>query len=160
MTRREKTFTRDLTFSQWHREWTELYLGVRGRNALDLIDIDHIVYAEYCGKSGGDRGFACWNPLALLELARDNDQDISGKVAVVTRKLAELARIPAAIVLYRPTGAPGQIARFRVMTIAPDVGPEVVMAPESFAKWLLAIHQRHGCGMPPNTVLPELRTAA
>lgn len=160
MSRNELTYRRDLTFSLWHREWTDLYLGERGRNALDLIDIDHVVYAEYCGKRAGDRNFACWQPLALFETAKDLDQKITSKVAVVTKNLALAARIPAAVVLYRPTGAPGQIARFRVRTIAPNEGPEHLLAPATFARWLLAIHQHHGCGTTSARMFPPMELAA
>lgn len=129
MSRQERTGQRDMTYSTWHRDWAELHIGKDAADRLKVIDLD---WVEFCGR--------CWWPLALMELAIDADQD--AKTAIVTERLATLARLPSAVVFYRKTGA-GSIARFRVRVMTPSQRPETMLGPNQYAAWLWDLHVRH-----------------
>lgn len=131
MSREERSGARDMTYSIWHREWTDLHIGRDGSDKLNLVDVDWI---EFCRR--------CWWPLALMELAQDDGKD-NVKTAIVTKRLAEMARVPSAVVFYVKTGAKGGIARFTVRTLTPTERADEVMAPAKYAAWLLAIHSAH-----------------
>jgi hypothetical protein len=130
MSRQERTGLRDLTYSAWHREWAGLHIGEAAADKLKVIDLD---WVEFCGN--------CWWPLALMELAVDDDQ--INKTAIVTQRLAGLARLPSAVVFYRKTGPPGGVSRFRVRVMTPAQRPETIMAPHTYARWLWALHSQH-----------------
>jgi len=96
-----------------------------------MIDIDSV---EYCS--------TCFEPLALLELARDVGQ--SHKPHIVTKKLAEKAGLPAYVVFYK-VNEKGEIIQFRVRQVAPIEGQEQVMTPQQYANFLRKLHQKHSC---------------
>ena len=122
MTRYEKTWKRDLTYSLWHR-------GLE--DDITMIDIDSV---EYCS--------TCFEPLALLELARDVGQ--SHKPHIVTKKPAEKAGLPAYVVFYK-VNEKGEIIQFRVRQVAPTEGEERIMTPEQYADFLRKLHRKHSC---------------
>lgn len=128
MTRHERFFTRDLTYSQWHRSLN---------NDLTYIDLDGI---EYCDK--------CKEPLLLVELAQDIGQNL--KPTTVMRKLAEKALLPAVLVFYKKNEGAVEpescIYSFRVQKIFPihEVG-QVEMQPSEFSAYLRKVHDEHLC---------------
>ena len=130
MTRYERTGSRDMSYSTWHRDWAELHIGKPAADKLAVIDLD---WVEFCAQ--------CWWPLALMELAIDTGQE--SKTAVVTERLATLARLPSAVVFYRKSSAQGSIARFRVRVMTPTKRPEALMAPNQYAAWLWRLHSDH-----------------
>ena len=122
MTRYEKTWKRDLTYSLWHRKLED---------ELTFIDIDA---CEYCAE--------CFEPLALIELARDVGQKY--KPSIVTKKLARKAGIPAYRVFYK-VNKKGKIVAFRVKELYPDESEEIKMTPEEYADFLRGLRRGHTC---------------
>lgn len=130
MSREERYGERDLAFSRWHRAIP--------RDDLTWIDIDH---HAYCNR--------CKDPLYLFELARDVGQDY--KATVVTRRAAELQKIPALLVLYTIDGE--SIVSFRVRQVSPTFTEFVVVSPEALKRWIERKHDEHTCA-------PRLEVAA
>lgn len=142
--KQERTYQRDLTWSLWHRHWAGVHIGERAAAELDVADVD---WQEYCGRSQGQYDNACWQTICLLETTSAWDSD---KTAAATLSTARMADLPMAIIWYRKTGAPGQIAAFRVRVLWPERRPDVILSPPQMAEWLLSIHRAHRrlCGGP------------
>ena len=132
MSLKERTGTRDLTYSRWHRpESIGRYLDRRTAATLDYIDLDAV---EYC--------HGCRTPLALIETARDVGQ--ADKPSTVTRRLADRSDLPAYVVLY--TVVEDDISAFRVKRVAPltDDG-WLPMDPPTYALMLASLRAAHRC---------------
>jgi hypothetical protein len=121
----EITGKRDLTYSAWHRT-----IGPE----CGMIDIDD---CEFCRR--------CYRPLALIEATRDKGRS---KPSVVTRKLAELAGIPAWTARFM-TDDSGTITEFFVQEICPDKKAKSTrMTAQEFAGFLKGLHLEHRCQAP------------
>ena len=84
--------TRDRAYSAWHRrKSTARFIGIERAQLLAMIDLDASIYVEY------DNGTK--DPLALIETAQDVGQPY--KTATVTKKLAQRAKLPCFVVLYK-----------------------------------------------------------
>lgn len=119
---KERYGERELIYSAWHREQN---------THLSMIDLDAI---ETCKQ--------CKQPLALIELARDVGQ--LHKTTTITRKLAEMANIPAYLVFYKIDIAE-TITSFRVSQVSPIKGVERIMTPGEYEKFLLELRTPHAC---------------
>jgi hypothetical protein len=96
MSQEERYGTRDRTYSAWHRRMsTRRFVGIERAQTLAMIDLDAALYVE-CD----DRDY---EPLALIETARDIGQDV--KVAIATKRLAMRTKpvVPAYTLLYTPS---------------------------------------------------------
>jgi hypothetical protein len=128
----ERFGQRDLTYSAWHRpDPIRRYLPEEAAAHLTYIDLDAI---EACDD--------CYEPLALLELARDVGQ--SHKSTAIMARLARRARVPAGLVFYKPSDD-GDIVRFRVRSAWPRGDREFLMTPAMYARWLQSQRTRHQC---------------
>lgn len=136
----ERFGARDRTYSAWHRRLsTRRFVGIEKAQLLSMIDLDGALYCEFDGSTS--------EPLALIETAIDRGQ--RRKSATVTKRLAELARLPAYAVLYHPAGYcnpadPTQfdIDRFRVRRLWPCPEREWrTLNPLEWAEALLKIRQ-------------------
>lgn len=121
--RRERYGTRDLAFSQWHREIP--------RDDFTWIDIDHCAYCNDCKQV-----------IYLVELAKDVGQEF--KATTVTRNLAKRLGVPALLVLYT-TGEDERIAGFRVRRIAPTWTEIVRCEPQTLIDWIAKTRDEHVC---------------
>lgn len=129
LTDEERWGRRDLIYSKWHRP-SSGWLG----HGITYIDLDACEYCRFC-----------WEPLALLEIARDIGQ--SEKPTIVTCKLAEKAGLPAYLVFYRIASS-GDIDRFRIRLVynpQGDRGIELIMTPQDYASFLTLLHEEHRC---------------
>jgi hypothetical protein len=66
--------------------------------SLTVADLDSVLFTEY--------HYPDKLPLCLIEVGRDIGQD---KPAGVIRRLAELANVPAYVVLYKPANDPNPV---------------------------------------------------
>lgn len=127
MTTIERRFDKhDFSFSDWHRYQLHEMLAV--------IDLDCV---EYC--------YRCNTPLALIELARDIGQP--NKSTTVTRKLAQMAKVPAYLVFYTSNHQSKRAAamlKLRVQGISPPT-PEVELSPLQYELFLISLRSRHKC---------------
>jgi hypothetical protein len=139
----ERFGTRDRTYSAWHRRLsTRRFVGIEKAQLLSMIDLDGALYCEF------DAGSS--EPLALIETALDRGQ--RRKVATVTRRLAQRARLPAYCVLYHPAeyrnpADPSQpdIDAFRVRRLWPCPETEWrTLNPLEWAEALLQIREWAG----------------
>lgn len=142
--------TRNQSYSQWHRAQSiSRYIEPWKARLLGLIDLDHIIYVEY-DDSFAPRTQKCRRPLALIEAAIDKGQNF--KSAEVTAQLAEMAGIPAFVVLYSLSensnpAAPDclDISRLRVKRLRPR--PEQkqwrILSPKEWAEnlWRMRTYQ-------------------
>lgn len=97
----ERTGSRALTYSAWHRqESMRRYTSLREAAALGMIDVDAVEY----------RADDHYEPVALIEIAHDTGKTF--KPAHVTARLADMAGIPAYVVFYTPSNHPNPAARF------------------------------------------------
>lgn len=136
----ERFGTRDRTYSAWHRRLsTRRFVGIEKAQLLSMIDLDGALYCEFDATSS--------EPLALIETAIDRGQ--RRKVATVTRRLAERARLPAYCVLYHPAAyrnpadpTEPDIDGFRVRRLWPCPETEWrVLNPLEWAEALLQIRE-------------------
>lgn len=98
MAQQEKTGTRDLTYSAWHRVPSmQRFVGSEIAALMKMIDVDVPIYVEY---PDGTR-----EPLFICEVARFKNE-VEYKTATVTRRLAKKAGIPAFTVLYQCNDKP------------------------------------------------------
>lgn len=120
----EKYASRDLHYSQWHRQFP----------GLGFVDIDHV---EMCKK--------CQRPLALIETAMDIGQDLRGKKAFVTAKLAKLAGIPAYRLLYKIEDDKVVKITWQQITFQEQdfAGAVFTGTPQEWAEELYDIHRAH-----------------
>jgi len=131
MSSRERTGSRDLRYSKWHREDSvRRYLTAREAWSLGYIDIDDCEYCRHCKA-----------PLALIET---QVSDGTPKGAPVTAELARIAGVPAYSVSV-VAGDAEEIALFRVQQIAPVRGSVESMLPGVYARLLLGFRDRHLC---------------
>jgi hypothetical protein len=138
MSQEERFGARDGCYSAWHRRAsTRRFIGIEKAQALHMIDVDVALWVEYDDRTK--------EPLALVETARDNGQDV--KPATVLKRLAKRCGsppLPAYIVLYRLSGtlnpaAPEyqDIDQFRVRRIWPE--PETTWTTYTPEKWALRL---------------------
>ena len=130
MSERERTGTRDLVYSRWHRTHRIARLlggDQRAAYELSVIDID---WCEYCRW--------CQTPLALIETQASHGDP---KRAAVTQRLAEKAGIQAWSVSYIVED--DDIAWFKRRQLAPVFGPVLSEAPDDYARWLLSLRWSH-----------------
>jgi len=118
----ERTHSRDLHYSQWHRR-------VHG---LAYVDIDSV---ESCPR--------CQQPICLVEFARDVGQDITKKRAHVTRNIANRLGIDAYVVLYKLDEREIDIAGFRAIRIAPKRSKEHAFTPAGWGEYLKRLQSEH-----------------
>lgn len=131
MTTYERTGTRDLTYSKWHRN-VGGHLDARQVHQLAAIDVD---FCEYC--------VWCYQPLALIEVQRSTARPKSAKV---TTALARAAGIEAYSVSFW-TDDSDVIAGFKVADLL-AAAPVAELTPPEYATWLLAVRGGHldgGC---------------
>jgi hypothetical protein len=132
MSDKERTGTRDLTYSTWHRQanLTKYGLALRDAWSLGLIDIDGCEYCRHCRE-----------PLALVET---QVSDRPPKPAPVMATLARMAGIRAySVSILR--GDLDTIALFKVQQVAPEVGDVQSMLPNVYAFFLLSLRSQHTC---------------
>jgi hypothetical protein len=137
MSRFERYGTRDLTYSNWHRQFCP--------DRATMIDVDGL---EYCRR--------CRSPLALIETAQDVRQAFKPVAALEQLSLA--ANVPAFCVLYiadagkctpdgrgrcRKVGCAHGIAAFRVRRIRPNPTDFQEWTPKAFADYLTRVHDAH-----------------
>ncbi len=136
----ERFGIRDRAYSAWHRRLsTRRFVGIEKAQLLSMIDLDGALFVEFDGASS--------EPLALIETAADSGQ--SRKVATVTRRLAERARLPAYCVLYRVGARPNpadrsqqDIDQFRVRRLWPCPEAEWrTLDPKAWAEALIQIRK-------------------
>jgi hypothetical protein len=133
----ERTGRRPGEYSAWHRRGSiRRFVGLERAQLLSMIDLDGALYVEF------DREDK--EPLALIEVARDIGQ--SHKSATVVRRLAKRAKLPAYVVLYRPSEAANptdaehrDIASFRVRRLWPK--PEDTWRALTPAEWASGLVQ-------------------
>lgn len=129
MSEKERTGSRDLTYSRWHRtDSLKRFLDVREAFACKVIDID---WCEYCG--------ICKAPLALVETKESR----TVFDANITSALARLAGVQAFTVSYWRDG--DDIGGFLVRRLVPEVGPIREMSPPQYAEFLYALRLHHDC---------------
>ena len=112
----ERYPSRDRHYGLWHRPRSiTRFLAPAEARALTMADLDSVLFAEY--------DFPWKLPLCLVEVGRDIGQE---KPTGVTRKLAQLAGIPAFVALYTPANEPSpanpdwpDIASFRIRRLWP-----------------------------------------
>lgn len=132
MSENERTGSRDLSYSRWHRSNSlKRFVGARAAFECAVIDID---WCEYCR--------LCKNPIALIETQRSR---ANPKPAPVTAMTARLAQIRAYSVSYWLTDAADDIAGFKVQMVCPEHGPVVEMIPQQYAEFLVNLHGFHEC---------------
>lgn len=137
MSRFERHGTRDLTYSNWHRQFCP--------DRVTMIDVDGL---EYCRR--------CRSPLALVETARDVGQ--KDKAVTALDQLSVAANIPAYCVLYtvddtacapdrrgrcQRIGCRHGITSFRVRRVRPNPTGFRLWSPEEFGNHLLQLHDMH-----------------
>lgn len=84
-----RRYGEDLTYAEWHRAaFPELYGRIGHR--IDMADRDWTENCHYCRE-----------PLLIVEEVRDRGQDLLDKGTSVTRRLAERANLPAALMAWR-----------------------------------------------------------
>lgn len=129
MSQTERTYTRSLIYSSWHRvENTRNYLGPVRAAQLTQIDID---WCEYC--------CYCKTPVALIETQLSKGPP---KKALVTGNLANMAVVPAYSVSVVCDDV-DQITHFIVRQIAPKLCDVLPMLPHDYAYWLLSLRAEH-----------------
>jgi hypothetical protein len=123
---RERSGWRDQLYSRWHRpEQIARFVGIDVADSLGLIDGDWI---EYCR--------TCSQPLALFELTCDWSKR---KAGTVTKRLAEMAQIPAYVVYYKPNEDSTDILHFAVDD------RDKLYTPAQYAAGLVKLRSRHEC---------------
>jgi hypothetical protein len=136
----ERFGTRDRTYSAWHRRLSaRRFVGLEKAQLLSMIDLDGALYCEFDATTS--------EPLALIETAIDHGQ--RRKVATVTKRLAERARVPAYVVLYHQARYPNpadpsqyDIDSFRVRRLWPCPEREWrTLNPLEWAEALLKIRE-------------------
>lgn len=131
MSDRERTGSRDLSYSRWHRtDSLSRFIDARVAFRCKVIDID---WCEYCAD--------CRMPLALIET---QNSKASPKDANVMSQLAKLAGVPAYSVSYW-TDDGGDVAGFRVRRLEPEPGPAVEKTPAEYAEFLEFLRLAHPC---------------
>jgi len=134
---------RDLTYSAWHRrESTRRFIGIEQAQLLAMIDLDSCLYVEYDDSTK--------EPIALIETARDVNQEI--KAATVTKKLAMrcVPVLPAYTVLYmldsvqKNPADPNyfDIKSFRWRCIHPKETDWITYNPQQYAEMLLRLRRK------------------
>jgi len=130
--------TRDRSYSAWHRRLsTRRFIGIEKAQLLAMIDLDASIYIEY------DDGTK--EPLALIETAEDKGQVY--KTATVTLKLAQRAKIPCFVLLYKLSKNPNpadnlysDIESFRVKRLYPKFESTWrILTPDKWAETLLSL---------------------
>lgn len=129
----ERTGSRDLTYSRWHRSKSiARYVGPRRAAVLKVIDID---WCEACN--------ACSQPLALIETVRGGHP--GSKPSTITENLAVMAGIDAFSLGYEVEG--DDIVRFRYLRLVTDGVPVsgVVydLTPQEWAQLLVDLRTKH-----------------
>lgn len=139
MSQEERFDERDRHYGVWHRvKSITRYITGTDAKALTMADLDSVLFAEYEHPTK--------YPLCLVEVGRDIGQE---KPAGVTRKLAQLAGIPAYVALYTPSTDPNpagpdwpDIEQFRVRRLWPQ--PEESWRTLTPAQWAQALVQIRG----------------
>ena len=138
MTEYERTGLRSLVYSTWHRTPSlSRYLPREWAHECAMVDLDGI---EYCRR--------CWQPVGLVEIARDNGQQ--HKSTAVMRACANKLDVPALLVFYTPNDDDSDIVAFRVRWIvSARVPPEFrsmfggELQPATYAELIHWLHARH-----------------
>lgn len=130
MSIKERTGTRDLTYSAWHRQDNlRRFIGRMSADAMTMIDIDA---CEYCRD--------CYTPLALIETQHSCN---GPKSARVTQQLASMAGITAWSVSYVTDD--GDITGFQVRRLAPTVSTVHALTPLGYGRFLFSLRDDHHC---------------
>lgn len=130
MSMHERTGTRDLLYSGWHRPRSiERFLGPRVATLVKVIDIDWCEACHWCDE-----------PIALIETQQSSRAPKSARITV---KLAQRADLAAYSVSYEPNGAGDDIDMFRVRQLHPETGEVVDLKPKTYARWLWALRRTH-----------------
>jgi len=136
MSQEERSNTRDLVYSAWHRTKSlSRFIDTETAMKTAMIDIDGVEYDPLTKK-----------PVALIETAIYGKHH---KAATVTRNLAIMAGIPAYVVRYVDADTPNpanvkwpDITEFHVRRIAPDYSETRIMTPTDFAEFLVSLRTR------------------
>jgi hypothetical protein len=125
MSREERSGSRDLTFSRWHRTLPDF---------CTCIDLD---FLEYCQR--------CRRPLALIEIARGHHGMV--KPTTVLKALADLAGIAAYLVLYDidESALHGINKTVRAQKITPDRSDVREITLTELGLHIEKIHLNHSC---------------
>jgi hypothetical protein len=124
----------DIAYMKWHHDKC-------GRH-MSAIDIDSVEYCKICGEL-----------LALIEVAWDIGQ--SEKSTTVTRKLAQLANLPAYLVFYEKNSN-NSIVSFRISQLCPERTEERVMTPFEYQMFLCSLRYRHKCYVKNQSYLEDM----
>ena len=131
MTLYERTGSRSLLYSGWHRPKSlSRYLPKHLAHRLFMIDIDA---CEYCD--------VCKVPLALIETQESRGLP---KPARVTTTLARMAGIAAYSVSYWSEGE-ADIEGFKVRQLEPASDSVLTFSAAEYAQWLLELRFGHQC---------------
>ena len=136
----EQNFRRYATYSMWHR-WRSVLRFIGNPDtarALGMIDLDNAIWIEW--RKGAHE------PLALIEVARDDDSE---KPYYVLARFGELAGLPAYVVRYQLAGRPNEaypavedISRFRVRRVWPNLERGYrEYTPGEYALWLVQLRE-------------------
>lgn len=130
MSNNERTFKRDLLYSQWHRpDSTKRYIGKRLATLLKQIDID---WCEAC--------YWCDEPVTLIETQKSKN---GPKSASITSKLGIRADLPVYSVAYVATDDGDDIQAFDMRQLVPTVSIVKRMSPKEYTYWLLSLRDDH-----------------
>lgn len=130
MSERERTYERDLLYSEWHRtDALKRYIAHRDAFDCAVIDID---WCEFCRK--------CKQPIALVE-AQCSESD--PKEATITSALARLAGIAAYSISYSKTNDGLDIEWFLVRQLIPLRTAVQRLLPEEWARLLFDLRLEH-----------------
>jgi hypothetical protein len=147
---RLRKYGEDLTYGEEHRHrLPQLYKRIGHR--IDMADRD---WTEFC--------HWCKEPLGIYEEIRDVGQNINEKATTVTRRLANMAGIPAFLFAWRvdrPAEVQREIERlnsrvrelessypilgFQAKQLSPVRGQVIRMTTEEWWQDILALHRDH-----------------
>jgi len=146
MADKEKTGYRGQEFSAFHRtQSVARFLSKKIAREMSTIDLDAVPYVIYEGD---------YKPIALIETVKDTGQ--SFKQTGVMRALANMAKIPAWLVIYKVStknnpevdpklGPIKDIVSFRVKQVAPTLDKDFTeMTPKEYCVFEVNVIRKKG----------------
>uniref|UniRef100_A0A6M3J283 Uncharacterized protein n=1 Tax=viral metagenome TaxID=1070528 RepID=A0A6M3J283_9ZZZZ len=128
MSLEERTGTRDLLYSGWHRPSSiSRYVSKLDASLLGMIDLDAIEVCTFCKE-----------PLALIETKSSFARE---RVMTYTAALGRRARVPVFLVVYTPTPTGDDIASFLIQRHGST--ETWTATPAEYATWLLKLRSDH-----------------
>lgn len=123
MSMHERTGTRDLTYSRWHRQSSiKRYLTARQAALLMMVDVDCV---EYCAH--------CKDPLVIVETQRSSN---TPKEASMCVNLGRRLDVPVYSVSYWSSEGSDDIDVFRIRQLWPYRMAPQQLTPREMAEWL------------------------